>query len=78
MIDVVKSASRSVFVRVTANRLTVEHVLAFADRLREEGIPLSEMVTDSHSWETRHLTGLSVRYSMPAETEGRDTTGGAA
>ena len=66
--------SRTIYVGVHADRLKVADVLVFADRLREMNVPLTEQVTDDHSNETRHLTGLRVHYSerLPAEREATD------
>jgi hypothetical protein len=63
--------SRTIHVSVRADRLKVGDILAFADRLREMEIPLAEQVSDDHSHETQHLTGLWVRYieELPAERE---------
>lgn len=55
--------SRTIHVGVVADRLKVGDVLAFADKLREAGVPLTEQITDDHSQETRHLVGLRVHYS---------------
>ena len=55
--------SRTIHVGVHADRLKVADVLAFADKLREMGVPPTEQVTDDHSNETRHLIGLRVHYS---------------
>lgn len=43
--------------------VTVEHVLAFADRLRKEKIPPRTRIDEDHAHETRHLVGLSVRVT---------------
>lgn len=61
--------SRTIHVGVHADRLKVADVLAFADKLREMEVPPAEQVSDDHSHETRHLTGLRVCYSeeLPAE-----------
>lgn len=63
--------SRTIHVGVRANRLKVADVLAFADKLREMEVPVTEHITDDHSHETRHLTGLRVHYSegLPAGPE---------
>jgi hypothetical protein len=55
--------SKSTYIRVTADRITVASILEFANALREAQIPLTEQVTDSHNFSTRHLDGLWVRYS---------------
>ena len=68
MITHVVSASKSTFIRVTSDRITVANILAFADALREAGIPLQEQVTDSHCDSTRHLDGLSIRYTEKLPT----------
>jgi hypothetical protein len=55
--------SRTIYVSVTSNRLTVADVIAYADRLREMHVPLAEQVSDDHAHESGHLIGLRVRYS---------------
>jgi hypothetical protein len=54
-------------VHVNANRMTVGHVLEFADKLRESGAPLKEQVDAFRAHDTAHFTGMSVRWTETAE-----------
>lgn len=56
-----RTETRSLYLRVLADRLKVEHILAFADELRAESIPLGAYVQGSVNHSTLHCTGLSVR-----------------
>lgn len=53
-------------VHVVADRMTVAHVLAFAEKLRETGAPPREQVGFSRS-EQYHLTGLDVSWPETKE-----------
>lgn len=54
---------RSLYLRVHGDRLKVEHILAFADELRAENIPIGTLVAGSVNQSTLHCTGLSVRIT---------------
>jgi hypothetical protein len=63
LVLVKRSAYTSLFMHITCNRLKVEHILAFADALRAEGVALDVEVDGSVSQQTLHCTGLSVRVT---------------
>lgn len=69
-----RTESRSLYLRVLADRLKVEHILAFADELRAENIPLNTLIDGSVNHSTLHCTGLSVRVT----TDGTQHPGGTA
>jgi hypothetical protein len=63
LVEKKRSAVTSLYLRVIADRLKVEHILAFADELRAENIPVSTLVDGSVNHSTLHCTGLSVRVT---------------
>lgn len=63
LVEKKRSTVRSLYLRVTADRLKVEHILAFADELRAENIPIGTLVDGSVNHSTLHCTGLSVRVT---------------
>lgn len=52
---------RGTTVSTSADRLLAYHVREFVKAMDEAGIPDEAQVSDRHSFETRHLTGLHVR-----------------
>lgn len=57
---------RRTTVSVSADRLTAYQVRAFVRAMDDAGVPDSQMVSDRHSVETRHLTGLFVSFNETA------------
>lgn len=54
--------SRRTTIRVQGDRMTVSHVLAFADALREDGIDGREFVEADRAYSTGHFCGLRAHY----------------
>jgi len=54
---------------VSSPSVTVSSILAFADKLRETGMPGDAPVIADHSHETRHFTGLRAHASEALEEE---------
>jgi len=64
LVDKKRSTVHSLYMEVRGDRLKVEHILAFADELRRENVPLNELVAGSVNHSTFHCTGLSVRQTL--------------
>jgi hypothetical protein len=56
-----ESTVSSLSLSVACNRLTAEHILAFAQALVENDVPPSALISASVNHSTLHCTGLSVR-----------------
>jgi hypothetical protein len=67
LVETNKSAVATLRVSVVADRMKVEHVLAFADELRAQNVPLATLVDGSVNHSTMHCTGLSVRVLSDLE-----------
>jgi hypothetical protein len=74
LVEKTRTTVRSLYLSVHGDGLKVEHILAFADELRAENVPIGALVAGSVNHSTLHCTGLSVRIA-DEEPQQPDATG---